>query len=81
MLLLVRFIAILVYVRRHLLTLSAISVLAVVSAEITKPFGDRGSEGMLQFATSFSGMAELGVDNSSRCGEMHQPSIMQPVLF
>jgi exosome complex RNA-binding protein Rrp42 (RNase PH superfamily) len=43
------------------------SVLAVVSAEITKPFGDRGSEGMLQFATSFSGMAELGVDNSSRC--------------
>ncbi len=45
------------------------SVLAVVSAEITKPFGDRGSEGMLQFATSFSGMAELGVDNSSRCGE------------
>lgn len=39
-----------------------------MSAEVTRPFGDRASEGMLQFSTSFSGMSEPGVDASTRWG-------------
>jgi exosome complex component RRP45 len=37
-------------------------VLAVVSAEIVKPFDGRSSEGQLHFHTSFSGMSEPDLD-------------------
>jgi hypothetical protein len=42
------------------------SILAVVSADIVKPFPDRPAEGFLNFQTSFATMSDPALDTSAR---------------